>query len=199
MKKYVWIALVLLAAGGGIYGIYISAHPKTVASLASVSSSEAPWPAEGAHLKERLAAIGLPALPSEGTAYHIHQHLDIFVHGNAVPVPPAIGVHESYPPYITSLHTHDETGIIHVESPTEAKFYLGQFFDVWGVRLSAECLGAYCTDGKNTLVFYVDGKPYSGDPRQIELTAHEEIAISYGTPAEAPKPVPAGYAFPQGY
>lgn len=199
MKKNLWIALVVLALAAGIFGIYLSAHPKTAASLASVSSTEAPWPTEQAHLKERLAAIGLPALSEEGTVLHTHQHLDIFVHGKAVPVPSDIGVHESNPPYIASIHTHDETGIIHVESSTEGKFYLGQLFDIWGVRLTADCVGAYCTDAANKLVFYVDGKPYTGDPRQIELTEHEEIVISYGTPAEASRLVPAAYAFPEGY
>jgi hypothetical protein len=29
------------------------------------------------------------------------------------------------------LHTHDESGIIHIESPIEQSFTLGQFLNVW--------------------------------------------------------------------
>jgi hypothetical protein len=57
-------------------------------------------------------------------------------------------------------------GIIHVESPTVGKFYLGQFFDIWGVRLTSDCIGGYCTDATNTLTVYVNGEKYAGDPRQ---------------------------------
>jgi hypothetical protein len=46
-------------------------------------------------------------------------------------VPANIGIDEQAG-YLTSLHTHDATGIIHVESPTRRSFNLGDFFDVWG-------------------------------------------------------------------
>jgi hypothetical protein len=32
------------------------------------------------------------------------------------------------------LHTHDTSGIIHVESPTVRSFTLGEFVDLWGGR-----------------------------------------------------------------
>jgi hypothetical protein len=168
-------------------------------SLDSISTSEAPWAPETDHLKERLAAIHLPALSAEGTALHIHQHLDIFVHGKPVAVPTDIGIHNALPQFISPIHVHDTTGIIHVESPTVEKFYLGQFFDIWGVRLTADCLGGYCTDATNTLTFYVNGTKYVGDPRQMELTSHQEIVATYGTPSELPNPIPATFTFPQGY
>jgi hypothetical protein len=199
MKKnlpYIVLALVLLAAGTASY---LSSHKTVVGSLASVSESEGPWPAEVTHLKERLTAIHQPALAAEGNALHIHQHLDIFVHGKPLPVPPGIGIHETAPAFISPVHVHDTQGIIHVESPTVETFTLGQFFDIWGVRLSATCVGGYCTDGANTLVVYVNGEKYQGDPRHIELASHQEILIAYGTASEVPNPLPANFAFPQGY
>ena len=82
------------------------------------------------------------ALTNEGQVLHIHQHLDIFVNGKHEPVPQGVGIYAGQ--FLTELHTHDPTGIIHVESPVAKHFDLGQFFGVWGVRLNARCIGGYC-------------------------------------------------------
>jgi hypothetical protein len=42
------------------------------------------------------------------------------------------------------IHTHDTSGIVHIESPTVRPFTLGQFFDVWGVRFTSDCIGGDC-------------------------------------------------------
>src|SRR5439155_474484 len=90
-----------------------------------------------------------------GLAEHIHSHLDIYVNGSPVTVPAAIGIVDPVPDpdegiasatFIYSpLHTHDASGIIHVEaSAPPLTMTLGQFFDVWQVRLGGGCLGATC-------------------------------------------------------
>ena len=157
-------------------------------------TNDGPWTPELAHLRARLAAIGLPALSAEGTALHIHAHLDLFVDGAPVAVPAEIGDDE--PALISPVHTHDATGIIHVESPRIETFTLGQFFDVWGLRFTADALGGYVRDASSTITVYVNGAPYDGDPRMIPLTSHEEIAVVYGA---APAVVPSSFAFPSGY
>ena len=48
------------------------------------------------------------------------------------------------------------------------------------MRLSESCVGEYCRP--EPIAFYVDGKPYTKDPRAIELTDRKEIAIVIGTP-----------------
>jgi hypothetical protein len=197
MKRTIVLAiLVIIIIALAVVFLHRTAAP---ADLSSISTVETPWPPELAHLKDRLQALGLPALASEGTALHIHQHLDIFVHGTPVAVPADIGIHDTFPAFISPIHVHDTTGIIHVESPTVQAFTLGQFFDIWGVRLTATCIGGYCTDATNTLEVYVNGTRYEGDPRAIELAAHQEIVIVYGTPSERPNPIPASYSFPAGY
>ena len=199
MKKHTWLfalGAVLVVLGGVL--IYVG-HTGNKGSLESVRTTEAPWPADADHLKDRLTAIGLPALTTEGQALHIHQHLDMVIHGKAMEVPTEIGIHEGAGGFIASVHTHDTSGIIHVESPTVESFHLGQFFDIWGVRLTTSCIGGYCTDATNTLTFYVNGAKYEGDPRNIELTKHEELVVVYGAATEAPATIPATYAFPDGY
>jgi hypothetical protein len=132
----------------------------------------------------------------EGSVMHIHQHLDIFVHGKAVAIPAGIGIDESVG--FSPIHVHDATGIIHVESPTIEKFTLGQFFDVWGVKFTASCIGGYCADSTKSLKVYVNGTLYQEDPRLLALAQHQEIAITYGTAQESPQ-IPTTYSFPTGY
>jgi len=161
--------------------------------------SPAPWPANVGWLQVRLAAIGLPALGAEGTRLHIHQHLDVYVHGNRVTVPAGIGIGvDGQRVFFSPLHTHDASGVVHVESPVVKEFTLGQFFAVWGVHFTPRCLGAYCTRGADRIRVFSDGSPVSGDPRRLPLREHEEIVVTFGTKAELPKPIPASYPFPAG-
>ncbi|MEA2192192.1 MAG: hypothetical protein QOI73_2313 [Solirubrobacteraceae bacterium] len=164
--------------------------------LPGILKTPPPWPANEGQLQLRLRAIGLPALQAEGQVIHIHQHLDVFVGGKAVEIPANIGIGPGST-FISPLHTHtDPASIIHVESPTESRFSLGQFFAVWGVRLSADCIGGDCAGaGGKQLRTWVDGKPVAGDPTRIVLQEHEEIVLAYGTAAQMPKQVPSTYDF----
>jgi hypothetical protein len=45
----------------------------------------------------------------------------------------------------------------------------------------------------------VDGDLATGDVAEIRLTSHEEIAVTFGTRAQLPSPIPSGYTFPIGY
>ncbi len=166
-------------------------------SLPGIQTTTAPWVAEISKLKERLSDIGLPALSAEGTALHIHQHLDIFIDGKTVPVPPGIGINVMAG-FISPIHTHDTSAVIHVESPTIQNFTLGQFFDIWGVNFTKDSIGGYSNQDGKTLQVFVNGVAYTDDPRNIVLDAHQEIVIAYGSSSELPNPIPSSYAFPEG-
>lgn len=161
--------------------------------LPGVLKTAPPWSSNTGELQRRLRAIGLPALTAEGQVVHIHQHLDLFVNGDKVDVPANIGIGQAF---ISPLHTHPgEAGVIHVESPTESRFSLGQFFAVWGVRLDARCIGSQCAGDGTQLRMWVDGKPVSGDPTRLVLDEHQEIVLAYGTAAQMPKDVPSSFDF----
>ncbi|HVA86129.1 MAG TPA: hypothetical protein VNF73_07420 [Candidatus Saccharimonadales bacterium] len=187
-----------IAAIGVVAVLVIAVTTKTASGdLPGTQIGPPPWSAETAQLPARLAAIGLPALAAEGEAQHTHQHLDLFVDGRAVIIPPDIGI-DPVAGILAPIHTHDTDGIIHVESPVIRDYTLGEFFDVWGVRFDGHCIGGVCDGNGRTLVVFVNGQPFSGDPRSLLLTAHEEIVVAVGTPAELPNPIPASYAFPAG-
>ena len=158
----------------------------------------ASWPPDPPGLRQRLEAAGLQVLTAEGQVQHTHQHLDLFVHGVRVSVPAGIGI-DTTAGIISPIHTHDESGIIHVESPVVRAFTLGEFFDVWGVKFDAHCLGDTCDGNGRVLSVFVNGQPVTGDPRALILVAHLEIVVALGTTGRLPSPMPASYDFPAGY
>lgn len=199
MSNKVFIGLIAIVVV--VAGIFIGTHksntplpPKVVSSLSSLSTTQAPWQPEYTHLADRLKAINMPLLSAEGSAQHIHAHLDIYIHGQQLAVPADIGIYNNS---ITPVHTHDTSGIIHIESPdANATYTLGQFFDIWGVKLTSTSIGGYVNDTTNKLVAYDNGEIVQ-DPASLALQKHHEIVLTYGTSQESPK-IPKSYRFTNG-
>ena len=133
--------------------------------------------------------------------YHIHTHLSLFYDGQQIAIPMGVGI---VPPrqvqanFVVGgkcfywLHTHDATGIIHVESPVQKQFTLGDFFDIWGQPLRTGDVAGY----HGSVVTVVDGKRYSGNPRDIVLGEHEQVTLEVGPPY--PFPTAPTYTWPAG-
>jgi len=178
-----------------------STAPTAVPPHLEVNAGPAPWPRPDDAI-QRVAAAGLPAFKSEQLFYHVHAHLDVFVDGKAVVVPAGLGIGgdknakvevqngqtvsglvggKCSQPCISPLHTHDESGILHVENDKERQITLGQLFTEWGVRFNTDCVGGYCAPDKPYKVF-VAGQPFTGDASTIVLKNLEEIAVVIGAP-----------------
>jgi hypothetical protein len=165
--------------------------------LPGLQTGPTPWTIASADLRGRLEADHLPVLSAEATTVHFHLHLDVFVAGQELTVPANLGINQGAG-YISPIHTHDETGIIHVESPDDRPYTLGQLFDIWGVRFTTDCVGGLCTAGDRALRVYVGGKLIRTDPRLLQLSLHQEIVVTYGTSQQLPDPIPSTYGFPVG-
>jgi len=131
---------------------------------------------------------GIKCETSEQLAYHIHAHLSVYVDGQQRTIPPDIGIFNNQ--CIYWLHTHDTSGIIHVESPDERVYTLGDFFAVWRQPLSAGQVGP----AKGKVTAWVDGKKVDGDPAKIKIEYHTTIQLNVGTDT----PAPEDYHFPEG-
>jgi len=126
---------------------------------------------------------GLECLPTMPETYHVHAHLSIFLNGEALAVPGDIGVVEgSTTNCFYSIHTHDNSGKLHVEAAAPGMFTLGQFFGLWGQPLSNTDIAGLV--GLPVVVYVTDNgvvTEASGDWSAIELTSHREITIQVGT------------------
>jgi hypothetical protein len=75
-----------------------------------------------------------PCLRTEGEAQHIHPYLRIVINGQAVTIPALIGI-RNLPgggACLEPVHTHDASGVIHIESPSPTQTYiLAGFFSIW--------------------------------------------------------------------
>ena len=164
-------------------------------------------------------SLGIPALPKRtaasplgapvdgvacdagmaesGEFLHVHSHLALFVHGRQLQIPAKIG----FTPTATGgclywIHTHDASGIIHVESPRLTApggdaFTLGSFFRVWGEQLTRREIGPY--SGKVTA--FVNGAPYAANLDTIPLYSNQQITLEIGLPIVKPP----RYGFPPNY
>ncbi|ROP65859.1 hypothetical protein [Curtobacterium sp. ZW137] len=144
-----------------------------------------PWP-RPTDLAARAEAAGLHDVWGQRLAEHIHTHLTITDGGEPVVVPGNIG-HSAKQRFAAEIHTHDTSGIVHVESPERRTFTLGQFFDEWDVSLGPAHVGGLHGD----LTVWVDGRRYYANPRSIELRDLEQVDLVVTTIGEVPHRPPA--------
>src|SRR5258706_14560229 len=134
------LALLVAGCGSGVKtpaGLSISG-PGLQTSQPAAEPNVAPWKPEYAHLAQRLKLIGIP--PGGEEKFHIHVMLHIYINGLLAPLPANIGL-DPAKGVESSMHTHDSTGIIHMEAPHPFSYTLGDFFAVWGVKLGPAQVG----------------------------------------------------------
>lgn len=168
---------------------------------------------------------GITCDPTMSDNYHIHIWIGVYVNGvstNFNPtyaLPIAIGMQDPGPPgppgaFITTakcfyhIHTHDSSGIVHVEDPDPSKtpitgtlYTLKQVFDIWGVTVNGTQVDKFV----GPVRVYTSGQVYrgnqnggvvpastltqwTGDPNAIPLYSHEVIMLEVGPtyPAQLP-------------
>jgi hypothetical protein len=152
--------------------------------LPGLQEGPAPWQPAHSTLETRLTAIGAPILTQEGSLVDRHFQVMIEIDGRAVTVPALIGINgtevaggKMETGFVTEMHTHDDSGIVHVHANSDRLFTLGEFFDVWGVALGAERIGGYCD---RVMTVTVNGVVAEGDPRLIEILDQANIEIATG-------------------
>lgn len=127
---------------------------------------------------------GIQCERQEYSNFHIHAHLDIFIDGKPHAVPESIGIINRTCLYW--MHTHDPSGIIHIEAPETRAFTLAQFFEIW----KSTAKGVPAT--KEAPKIYVNGKRVNGRLEQVEIGPLAEIALVYG---KEPAAIPSSYDF----
>ncbi len=130
---------------------------------------------------------------------HIHAHLTIIANGAQRAIPLAVGVvgGQVISNFVVDgrcfywLHTHDATGIVHVEAPVSTVFTLGEFFAIWGEPLSRSNVAGF----QGSVVAYVDSTRYDGDLSALALQERQQITLIVGA---VPDTIPV-YAIPSAF
>ncbi len=152
------IGFIVLALGGVLLFGKFQAQPKTVAA---------------SDLTTRQ--IALTCTTDMATQFHIHPNVQIMVNGKQQVIPANLGIGATC---MTSIHTHDTTGKIHIESPEKRDFTLGDFFAVWKQSFSITQLLGNTADATHRIKVTVNGKEVSTYENTV-MNDGDNIVISY--------------------
>lgn len=141
---------------------------------------------EGMERRELLAAgkvtrafLFTPIPETAALAEHIHPFLTIQVNGQNVTIPAGIGIGTGSQGNLP-IHTHDSSGILHVESTRALPFRLRDFFTIWGQRFDKTHLLDLKADKTHKITMTVDGRP-SQAYGALLLQDLQNIVIRYTT------------------
>lgn len=157
--------------------------------------------------------------------YHVHAFLGLYVNGQEIAIPRGVGMDQPGAPRASyggvpnqtedalcfyDMHTHDPSGVIHIESSnpnnvplTGSMYTLGNFLDIWGIATGPNQFGPYTgpmtiyTTGdaarghsQNGYVYNWQLSQYTGDVRQIPLYSHTVVWVMIGTGNPTPATLP---------
>jgi hypothetical protein len=186
---YGGVALAVILLGALIFGIIRNANtPATTGAL---------QPASG------QTVDGIECQTSEGAVIHNHTALDLYVDGKQVTVPAGVGI-VAPPPNVAlasngltaclyALHVHDgEPNLIHIESPVNKAYTVGELFDIWGQELTDTSFMGHPIDAQHKLTIEVydeSGKlvqTYTGKPRDLAFNNRQTYVYKYNSPDVKP-------------
>lgn len=108
---------------------------------------------------------------------HIHPKVSILIDGQPITIPANIGI---LPTCMQAIHTHDESGELHVEYPQQHDFKLADFFANWGQPFSKQQVLDKSLDEHSSLIMTVDGQP-SEEFENLILRDQQQIVIELKT------------------
>lgn len=143
----------------------------------------------------------IPCDNLEHTQVHYHTAIQILdSQGTLHPIPGGVGIvgDETAPTCYYWLHVHSANqDVVHIESPSQDVFTLGDFFKVWNAwstfsggpneQLDTTHVSTLIVGTGEQMVVYIDlndGKGpqlYNGDPAAIQLKSHETVTIEIVT------------------
>lgn len=106
---------------------------------------------------------------------HIHPHLEIVINGEKQVIPANLGV---LPGCMRPVHTHDQTGTIHIEWKRPRDFVLADFFRVWGETFNQNQILDSQVDENHELIMTVNGQR-SEEYENLVMKDGDRIVIVY--------------------
>lgn len=125
--------------------------------------------------KKTNRELALSCTTDMATEFHIHPTLEIIILGQKQEIPKDVGIIDGC---MNALHTHDNTGELHVESPEKRDFTLADFFAVWNKPFNKNQILDYKADDKHIIKETINGNEV-GDFENTILRDLDKIVISY--------------------
>ena len=154
-----WLCVISFAIAGLIILVSISYNESIITGYETKTSRE----------------MALTCTTDMATKFHIHPILKILIGGTEQTIPTNIGINALC---MNSIHTHDTSGALHVESPVKKDFTLGDFFAVWAKEFNRNQILDYKTDDVHTITVTVNGKLVD-TYENTEIKDKDNIVIEY--------------------
>lgn len=127
-------------------------------------------------LRSPLGEFSVTSTCITGETYHVHSTLRIIINGEEQKIPSNLGT----APCVKPIHTHDDTGLIHLENAKPFRAILGDFFLVWEKPFSRDHILDYNADETHEIIMTVTGER-SDQYENLVLEDKQEIVIEYKT------------------
>ena len=96
-----------------------------------------------------------------GLGRHDHSMLAIYINGEQREIPTNLGINTEICNQeggnMHTVHTHDASGRLHIETAADVDMPLGVFFDIWGVHLNETGIFDYRVSNTHELIMTIDG------------------------------------------
>ena len=148
-------------------------------SISSTTSFSQPnWPAWRHSGTASVDGVGC----AQSETCHTHALLTVYRNGVRLALPDSIGRGTgcNY-----EMHTHDGSGVLHIETDVPRTFTLGQFLSLWGQGIGAGSVLGMPGPAQYYVISNETITPVTTDPAALPLTAHTEIVVILGTPPAA--------------
>lgn len=124
---------------------------------------------------EDTRSVALSCTTEAAAKYHYHATLTVYINDEQQTIPANTGVKTTC---MNPIHTHDATGLVHVESPVERDFTLGDFFAVWDEPFNSSQILNQTVDATHRVRMTVNGQE-STEFENLVLADDQEIIIYY--------------------
>ena len=96
-----------------------------------------------------------------GLGRHDHSMLAIYINGEQRENPTNLGINTEICNQeggnMHTVHTHDASGRLHIETAADVDMPLGVFFDIWGVHFNETGIFDYRVSNTHELIMTIDG------------------------------------------
>jgi hypothetical protein len=146
---------------------------------ASAQNGESNW-RDGSGTGRPIAGVGCMG----EILFHAHSLISIYRNGVRTALPAKIGLMGC----TYEMHTHDSSGVVHIEADGPRTFSLGQFFAVWGQPVSRTSVAGLVGPVRFYVIDNETLTKFNGNPADIIFAKHKEVIIVTGTaPAILPR------------
>jgi hypothetical protein len=152
-----WLTAAVVIAAGVFWGGWKIAHAPTLSDA-----------------EKQTAALD-QCIQHTRVGMHTHAHLAIRINGEDIPIPANVGVSASC---MRPVHTHDDSGELHLEFPKPQSVMVKDFFAVWDKVFSPSCILDACNDNGVQVKMLVNGEENSA-LADYQIQDGDKIEIIY--------------------